>query len=143
MDVTQETGTAEPNQADSNGSKGREPIHVNSSIPERLMPIQQPEGNEETSGNLQVPVNFTGSLSQVDNENKNSSQSFPGAQSLDSDSEGNQSKTIVIYFKGEGGCNPHKFASRTKTEYLLGKGAYGEVFKVECTVCHKVSRFPF
>ncbi|KAI1418422.1 kinase-like domain-containing protein [Hypoxylon sp. FL1857] len=45
------------------------------------------------------------------------------------------SRELVWYRKDEGQCYPHDFETEGQT--LLGRGAFGIVYKVECTLCHE------
>lgn len=49
------------------------------------------------------------------------------------------SKAMIRYYpRTDGRCYPHEFTSSTKTGDMMGRGAYGDVFWVECTLCHNV-----
>ncbi|OTB00332.1 hypothetical protein M426DRAFT_237935 [Hypoxylon sp. CI-4A] len=46
------------------------------------------------------------------------------------------SKAIVSYRHGEH-CRPHHFKSDPHHDNYLGRGSYGEVYKVECILCNE------
>ncbi|KAI1390556.1 kinase-like domain-containing protein [Hypoxylon trugodes] len=53
----------------------------------------------------------------------------------DSDKTTEDLSGVVVFYRHKGRCQPHQFKASTKSEDLLGSGAYGDVFMVECELC--------
>ncbi|KAK5064758.1 hypothetical protein LTR84_000592 [Exophiala bonariae] len=78
---------------------------------------------------------MVGSSSTSDGRTGSDSLNISVQSSLDSLED--MSKAVVFFRKDRSECHPHKFTSEYLSEDMLGRGTYGDVYKVRCLVCRR------